>query len=260
MKKIIAVHSYKGGTGKTLMSTNLAAIYAMNKYKVALFDMDFRAPSLHAIFKVNSTKYWLNDYLNGICNIKNVIVKCSNKSANKSGDNLYLALANPSTEAIREMAAKDRKWEMKALGRLLSLRNTLLNELDFDYLIMDTSPGLQYSSINAIVSADTVVVVTTMDISDIQGTQRMIRELYDLFEKKTGIIVNKVPIEMISTLEEREKLRKKYEEISNLPVIDVAPCFCDVLRLGGNTIFSLEKPEHPFTKILQEIATKIQKL
>jgi len=256
MKKIIAVHSYKGGTGKTLMSTNLAAIYAMNKYKVALFDMDFRAPSLHAIFKVNSAKYWLNDYLNGICNIKNVIVNCPSKV----NDYLYLGLANPSTEAIREMSAKDRKWEMKALGRLLSLRNTLLNDLNFDYLIMDTSPGLQYSSINAIVSADTVIVITTMDISDIQGTQRMVHELYDLFEKKTGIIVNKVPIEMISALEEREKLRKKYEEISNLPVIDVAPCFCDVLRLGGSTIFSLEKPEHPFTKILKEIATKVEKI
>ena len=47
MKKIIAVHSYKGGTRKTRMSTNLAAIYAMNKHKVALFDMDFRAPNLH---------------------------------------------------------------------------------------------------------------------------------------------------------------------------------------------------------------------
>jgi len=256
MKKIIAVHSYKGGTGKTLMSTNLAAIYAMNKHKVALFDMDFRAPSLHAIFKVNTVKYWLNDYLNGVCNIKNVIVNCPSKV----NEYLYLGLANPSTEAIREMSAKDRKWEMKALGRLLSLRNTLLNDLEFDYLILDTSPGLQYSSINAIVSADTVIVVTTMDISDIQGTQRMVHELYDLFEKKTGIIVNKVPIEMISTLEEREKLRKKYEEMSNLPVIDVAPCFCDVLRLGGNTIFSLEKPEHPFTKILKEIATKIEKL
>ena len=256
MKKIIAIHSYKGGTGKTLMSTNLAAIYAMNKYKVALFDMDFRAPSLHAIFKVNSAKYWLNDYLNGICNIKNVIVNCPSKVNNY----LYLGLANPSTEAIREMSAKDRKWEMKALGRLLSLRNTLLNDLNFDYLIMDTSPGLQYSSINAIVSADTVIVITTMDISDIQGTQRMVHELYDLFEKKTGIIVNKVPIEMISALEEREKLRKKYEEISKLPVIDVAPCFCDVLRLGGSTIFSLEKPEHPFTKILKEIATKVEKI
>ena len=52
MKKIIAVHSYKGGTGKTLMSTNLAAIFAMEKRKVSLFDMDFRAPSLHAIFGV----------------------------------------------------------------------------------------------------------------------------------------------------------------------------------------------------------------
>ncbi|MCD6242217.1 MinD/ParA family protein [Candidatus Bathyarchaeota archaeon] len=256
MKKIIAVHSYKGGTGKTLMSTNLAAIFATEKRKVSLFDMDFRAPSLHAIFGVNEAKYWLNDYLNGVCDIKRVIMDYSDRINGP----LYLGLANPSTEAIREMSAKDRKWEMKALGRLLSLRNTLLNDLEFDYLILDTSPGLQYSSINAIVSADTVIVVTTMDISDIEGTQRMVHELYDLFEKKTGIVVNKVPIEMISSIEEREKLRKKYEEMSNLPVIDVLPCFCDVLRLGGNSIFSLEKPEHPFTKILHEIAAKIEKL
>ncbi|MCX6644506.1 MAG: P-loop NTPase, partial [Candidatus Bathyarchaeota archaeon] len=51
MSKIIAVHSYKGGTGKTLLSVNLAATLAKNGKKVCIFDLDFRAPSLFAILK-----------------------------------------------------------------------------------------------------------------------------------------------------------------------------------------------------------------
>ncbi len=62
----------------------------------------------------------------------------------------------------------------------------------FDYLVFDTSPGLQYSSINAIVTADLVVVATTGDRSDVDGTRRMLDELYNLFEKKTGLVLNKV--------------------------------------------------------------------
>jgi len=258
LKKIITVHSYKGGTGKTLTSINLSTIFAKRGGRVCLFDMDFRAPSLHAIFKTNDSEYWLNDYLNGFCEIEKVLIDVTEKVGGSG--RLLLGLANPSTEAIREMSAKNRKWEMKALGRLLSLRNTLLNDMDFDYLVLDTSPGLQYSSINAIVGADVVLVVTTIDTSDMQGTGRMIHELYDLFEKKTAILLNKVPIEMISSRNEREKIRKQYEAANGLPVIDVVPCFCDVLRAGGTYIFTKEKPEHPFTRILEQVATKIEKI
>jgi septum site-determining protein MinD len=80
---------------------------------------------------------------------------------------LVVGLADPSTEAIREMTAKDRKWEMEALGRLLSLKEQL-NDMNFDYVICDSSPGLQYSSINAIVAADVVLVVTSIDRSDVE--------------------------------------------------------------------------------------------
>ena len=119
---------------------------------MCLLDLDFRAPSLHAIFDENGTENWINDYLNGACDIQKVIVDIT-KKISKTGK-LYVGLANPSTEAIRDMSAKDRKWEMRALGRLLSLKNSLLNDMKLDFVILDTSPGLQYSSINAIVSAD----------------------------------------------------------------------------------------------------------
>jgi len=258
MAKIIAVHSYKGGTGKTLLSLNLAVLYANRGKNVCLLDLDFRAPSLHSILKVKNAEHWVNDYLNGVYDIKKVLVDLSKTHAKRG--RLLIGLANPSTEAIREMSAKDRKWEMKALGRLLSLKNSLLNDMEIDYIIFDTSPGLQYSSINAIVSADIVLVVSGMDISDIKGTQRMIDELYDLFEKKTGLIMNKVFADFLSTKGHRQDLANKLMNNSNLPIVDMIPCFCDILRTGGTKLFANEDPDHPFIKILNRIATTVEKL
>jgi MinD-like ATPase involved in chromosome partitioning or flagellar assembly len=148
---------------------------------------------------------------------------------------------------------------MKALGRLLSLKTTLLNDMEFDYVILDTSPGLQYSSINAIVSADVALVVTGMDASDRAGTKRMIHELYDLFEKKAGVIVNKVIVDLISSEGAKRKMRKQLEDIYGLPVVEMIPCFCEILRAGGTYIFTEEMPEHPFTKIMDKVATKIDR-
>jgi MinD-like ATPase involved in chromosome partitioning or flagellar assembly len=251
MSKIVAVHSYKGGTGKTLLSVNLAAAFAKHGKKVCLFDLDFRAPSLFAILKVGNADYWLNDYLNGTCDIDKVLLDLSSRIPGNG--KFFVALANPSTEAIREMSAKDRKWEMRALGKLLSLRNTLLNDKEFDYLIFDTSPGLQYSSINAIVTADFVVVATTGDRSDVDGTRRMLRELYNLFEKKTGLVINKV----LDPTSKKDEMDAKVRNVYQVPMLGLVPCFCEILRAEGNLIFAQDKPNHPFTKILDEMARKI---
>jgi MinD-like ATPase involved in chromosome partitioning or flagellar assembly len=168
----------------------------------------------------------------------------------------YACLANPSTDAIRDMSSKDRKWEMRALGRLLALRETLIKDKKFDYLFFDTSPGLQYSSINAIVAADFVVVATTGDRSDVDGTKRMLQELYNLFEKKTGLVLNKVldPSATAKRTEMQNKIKADYQ----VPMLGMIPCFCEVLRAEGNLIFVQDKPDHPFTKIMSEMARKIE--
>jgi MinD-like ATPase involved in chromosome partitioning or flagellar assembly len=254
MSKIVAVHSYKGGTGKTSLSVNLAATFAKNGKKVAVFDLDFRAPSLFAILKTPNAEFWLNDYLNNNCEINKTLVDLSNRIPGNG--KFYACLANPSTEAIRDMSSKDRKWEMHALGRLLALRETLIKDKKFDYLIFDTSPGLQYSSINAIVAADFVVVATTGDRSDVDGTKRMIKELYNLFEKKTGLVLNKVldPSVTAKKTEMQNKIKTDYQ----VPMLGIVPCFCEILRAEGNLIFVQDKPDHPFTRILGEMAKKIE--
>jgi len=255
--KIVAVHSYKGGTGKTIISTNLAVTLAKHGRKVCLMDLDFRAPSLSTLLNLNSVECWLNDYLNGVCEIDKVLIDLSARVGGQN--NFFVGLANPSVEAIRDMSSKDRKWEMRALGRLLSLRNSLLNDKGFDYIVLDTSPGLQYSSINAIVAADLVVVASTLDNSDVEGTKRMLRDLYDLFEKKTEIVLNKVMHNSVLT-SGRDKLQAMVKEVYGVPLLGVIPCFCDVSRAEGKIIFVHEKPEHPFTRIMGEMAAKIDKL
>ena len=170
---------------------------------------------------------------------------------------LLVGLANPSTEAIREMESKDRTWEMEALTRLFSLKTTLIKNMHLDYVFFDASPGLNYSSINAIVCADVVLLVTSIDRSDVEGTQRMLHELYELFDKKTGIIMNKVPVEYLSSKAHNGHSIKL--ELHQLPVVGVVPCSCEVLGAAGKCLFACERLDHPFTEKLREIAANLER-
>jgi hypothetical protein len=73
-----------------------------------------------------------------------------------------------------------------------------------------------------------VLVVTSIDKSDVDGTQRMIHDLCELYEKKTGIVVNKVPQTVLSG-----KTPIKLDT-RQLPILDLVPCSCDVLQSGEN--------------------------
>jgi len=251
---IVTFHSYKGGTGKTLLSVNLAIVFAKMGKRVCILDLDLRAPSLHSIFR-NRSNYWVNDYLNKACIIEKVLAECNIKEV--PNGKLLVGLANPSTEAIREMESKDRNWEIEALGRLFSLKATLLNDMHLDYVFFDASPGLNYSSINAIVCADVVLVVTSTDKSDVEGTRRMIHDLYELFDKKTGIIVNKIPSEYLSS--KNHDSNSRIIETHQLPIVGMLPCSCEVLSAEGRCLFACEKPDHPFTEKLREISVNLER-
>jgi septum site-determining protein MinD len=253
---VLAVHSYKGGTGKTLFSTNLAAILANHGKDVCLVDLDLRAPSLNTTFPGNG-KYWINDFLSGTCEPMDLLKDFSKEK--NTGGRFLVALANPSMEAIRDIMTKDKRWEMDALRRLLSLKEFLTKNQAMDYVILDMSPGLSYASINAVAAADLMLVISTWDASDIAGTQGMIGELYALFKKRAAtVIVNKIPEQLIMNEELKRRLADQFKKAFKLPIMDLLPCYCDVLIQERATIMALEKPDHPFSKGLVEIAKKVE--
>lgn len=258
MGAVITFHSYRGGTGKTLLAVALTEMFTMKGKSVCLLDLDFYAPNISFAFEVEKAHFWLNDFLDGKCEIEKVLIDLTDKYGN--GGQLFIGPADFRTVAIREMSTKSRKWEMKALGRLLSLKSTLLNDLKLDYLIFDTSSGMAYSSINAVVTSDMVLLTNTTDKLQVKGTRVMIRELYDLFETKTGIILNKVPVGSRPLTEVETLVTLEYEKLYDLPVLGIIPCFCEVLEAGVSPSFLKDNPNHLFTKILEEIASRVDSM
>jgi MinD-like ATPase involved in chromosome partitioning or flagellar assembly len=258
--KVIAVHSSRGGTGKTLIATNLAAIHANKGLNVALLDLDFRAPSLLTVFSKGirgPVKHWLNDFMDGRCTIEQALVDVS-EEYNLRG-RLLVGLANPAIGAIRSMMGRSRAWEVAAVKKLFSLRSTLSNDMSIDYCIFDTTPGIQYSSINAVISSDVSLIVTTLDSLDVEGVQKMLVEFYDDFEKRAVVLMNKVfPQTRVWSNGRQKELISQMETALKHPVIGVIPCYCDILQAKRASLLAIQKPDHPFLKDLQEVAEKFE--
>ena len=111
---------------------------------------------------------------------------------------------------------------------------------------------------HAIIAADLALVVMTTDEAAALGTCLMIRDLYKLFEKKTGIIMNKVPWEGLSAIPWKDSSMKVGSR--QLPIVGALPCLCDILEAEGGCLYALEKPNHPFTVLLREIAATIEQI
>jgi MinD-like ATPase involved in chromosome partitioning or flagellar assembly len=208
----VMVHSYRGGTGKTLLALNLAAAYAKNQ-KVCLLDYDFSAPGLYGLLKVPEPNFWLNDLLNGDCDIDEVVSEVY--------PNLHIGMANPNAEAIRDIVGKSRSWQTEALQQTISLRETL-SKLDFNTIIFDTPPGLAYSAINAVIASDIVALVMRLESIDILGTKETMKGVYELLEKPSFIVVNMV------LPPQKAALSSTLEKIFGDHQIAYIPCLCDV--------------------------------
>ena len=90
--KTLAFHSYKGGTGKTTLISNLAAFFAKNGMRVCLLDFDLYAPSQAIYFRKNSRLY-LNNLLNGEADISDVLVDLSSELG--LDGKIFLGFSNP---------------------------------------------------------------------------------------------------------------------------------------------------------------------
>ena len=71
MTTVISVHSFRGGTGKSNTTSNLAAQLAAAGNRVAVVDTDIQSPGIHVLFGfADDLDHTLNDYLWGKLPIK----------------------------------------------------------------------------------------------------------------------------------------------------------------------------------------------
>ena len=72
MSKIVSIHSFRGGTGKSNTTANISTLLAAEGLRVGVVDTDIQSPGIHVLFGLDEDDmvHSLNDYLWGKCEIQ----------------------------------------------------------------------------------------------------------------------------------------------------------------------------------------------
>jgi len=271
--KTLAFHSYKGGTGKTTLIANLAALYAMNGMNICLLDFDLYAPSLGMYFRKKPTTY-LNALLRGELDQRDGSLDASSLITDVSSElglkgKLLLGFSSSNKEDIGEIEFQhDQKWQLKAIKRFQSFKNQLFHEHEIDCLLLDTSPGIRYWSINALAMANMLFLIMKTSDMDVEGTKKMANDIYDVLVRygrsKYFIILNKVPDVSNSNglwgdLTELTWSGELQKDIGT-QVVGSVPCFCDIQFSKHEFLYAVKHPEHPFSRKVLELSERIKGL
>src|SRR5438067_7963959 len=93
MARIISIHSFRGGTGKSNATANIATLLAAEGQRVGVVDTDIQSPGIHVLFGMedqNAMPYALNDYLRGNAEIKQITYDVTAKLGGNIKGQVYL--------------------------------------------------------------------------------------------------------------------------------------------------------------------------
>jgi len=165
MGKIIALANQKGGVGKTTTAINLAASLAVLEYKVLLIDADPQA---------NSTSGVGVD----IHSVENGVYECITEGIAPETAVLQTDLENlhllPSSIDLvgAEIEMLDRE------DREIVLRKLLENAKEiYDFILIDCSPSLGLITVNALTSADSVIVPVQCEYFALEGLGKLLNTI-----------------------------------------------------------------------------------
>lgn len=275
MAKCIAFHSYKGGTGKTTLACNFAVSLVNKGYRVFLLDLDVSAPSIQAYFE-REPKRWVNDFLSDSADVDEIATDLTpiiDGAAQKG--KLWVGFSNPKKEEIYKIeGGKEEISKMQLLRKFILLRERLISDYDVDYLIIDTSPGIRYWSINALAIADLLFLTLKMGDLDIDGTKKMADDIYGSLTKfgaKSYLILNRVAgfcaphtsnannhETMTDILGEQESINERISKSVGMDVMSAIPCYCDIQFSRKEFLTVLKNPSHPFANQINRLSESVQ--
>jgi cellulose biosynthesis protein BcsQ len=287
MTKCVAFHSYKGGTGKSTISSNLSASLAKRGFTAVLLDVDVYAPSLQDYFQWQPKKS-INDYLFENADIDEVIHDLTpvlNKFASGNGDQseskgkLLVGFSSTSKDEIYKLdgAVRQEGSKIQLLRKFLMLREEIVSNYNADFIIIDTSPGIRYWSINSLAIADTILLSLKLDGIDLKGTRLLAKEIYESLTKlgtKSYLLLNRaagycLPPNLSgqtsasnqeiyeNTVSAQSTVISRLNADVGMDTILSIPCYCDIQFDSNEFLTALKFPNHPFAG---KINTLIQKL
>lgn len=249
MSKIISIHSFRGGTGKSNTTANVASLLAQGGARVGVVDTDINSPGIHVLFGLDETQmvHSLNDYLWGKCAIKETAHDVTSHLGPGIKGQVWLI---PSSIRAGEIVRVLR--EGYDVGLLNDGLHDLVNELKLDVLVIDTHPGLNEETLLSIAISDALAIVMRPDQQDYQGTAVTVEVARKLDVPRMLLIVNKVP-SVFDPAEVKARVERSY----NCEVAAVLPHSDDMMVLASSGIFALRYPDHPVTLGLKQIVARL---
>jgi chromosome partitioning protein len=160
MGKIIAILNQKGGVGKTTTTVNLAAYLAKKGRKILVVDLDPQGNTTSGLGldkrELSATLY---DVLFGRAEASKTIVKAGEHGFEILPSNAQLAAAEVELVGI--------------VARELKLRQ-ILQDLAYDYILIDCPPSLGLLSINALSAADEVLIPVQTEYYAMEGLSQLL--------------------------------------------------------------------------------------
>jgi MinD-like ATPase involved in chromosome partitioning or flagellar assembly len=251
MVKVVSVHSFRGGTGKSNTTANLAAVIARQGQRVGIVDTDIQSPGIHVLFGFDESKMSLslNDYLWGRCSVEETAYDVTSTLKNTGTERSAIYLI-PSSLKAGEIARVLR--EGYDVGLLNDGFQELIHRLDLDYLFIDTHPGLNEETLLSITISDILLLIMRPDRQDFQGTAVTVDIARRLEVPKMLIMVNKA----LSSFD-FPSLKTEVESTYGATVAAILPLTEEMIQLGSSDIFCIRFPEHPLTQILESVAAAL---
>jgi MinD-like ATPase involved in chromosome partitioning or flagellar assembly len=249
---VVSVHSFRGGTGKSNTTANVAAQLAAAGKRVAVIDTDIQSPGIHVLFGFeDDLDHTLNDYLWGKMPITDTVHDVTNvvlaDHAVAEGGALYLV---PSSMKAGDIARVLREgYDVDTLNE--GFRD-LARGLQLDYLFIDTHPGLNEETMLSLTISDVLLLILRPDKQDFQGTAVTVDIARRLEVPLLLLVVNKVPSGI-----DIDDLRKQMDHAYRAETAAVLPLSEQVVQNASGALFALSHPDHPWSEQIRTIAERI---
>lgn len=246
---LIAVHSYRGGTGKSNITANLAVELARLGFKVGVVDTDLPSPGIHILFGVDQPALTINGLLYGEYSLRDAALDVTPVEVQSSGS-IHLLAGSPKPGDIARIVREGYNFD-----RLIEIYRDFASHFGLEFLIIDTHPGINEATLMSVTVSDLLLMLLRPDKQDYQGTAVTVDVARKLGVPSLRFIVNKA----IASLD-WSSLASTIEQTYGDQCLAVLPQSDEIMSYGGSGLFCLQQPTHPLALAFGEVAQAVVQL
>jgi len=236
MGKIIAIANQKGGVGKTTTSVNLGGSFGVLEYKTLIVDADPQANATSGVgFDPKQSK-----------NIYDCLINEVHPSE------VILSTDNPNLDILpSHIDLVGAELEMINMPNREYLLKIVLDKIkdDYDFILIDCSPSLGLITVNALTSADSVIVPVQSEYYSLEGLGKLLNTIKIVQGRlNTDLDIEGLLITMYDT-----RLRLANHVVEELKTHFQKLVFDTVIHRNTNLA---EAPSHGATIIMHDATSK----